>query len=120
MQQPSRTLTPWWWTVLLDESGKMVSARPVSGDPALYEKAVNDDCRAAIALTKQLNDEPVNSHSEKELERAYTRIIKKHKFLKPELAGYVARAAARLSFIYEPVKRARKKQLARERKLELS
>jgi len=27
-------------SVLLDEGGKMISARPVSGDPALYEKAV--------------------------------------------------------------------------------
>lgn len=27
-------------SVLLDERGKMVSARPVSGDPALYEKAI--------------------------------------------------------------------------------
>jgi len=34
-------------------------------------------------------------------------MIKKNKLLKPELAVYVARAAARLSFIYEPVKRAR-------------
>jgi hypothetical protein len=67
-----------------------------------------DDCHAAITLTKQLNDEPVNSRSEKELERAYIRIIKKNKFLEPELAGYVARAAARLSFIYEPVRRAKK------------
>jgi hypothetical protein len=68
----------------------------------------HDDCRAAIALTKQLNDEPVNSRSEKELESAYIRIIKKNKFLEPELAGYLARAAARLSFIFEPVRRAKK------------
>lgn len=64
-----------------------------------------DDCHAAVTLTKQLNDELVDSRSEKELERAYIRIIKKNKFVKPELAGYVARAAARLSFIYEPVRR---------------
>jgi hypothetical protein len=79
-----------------------------------------DDCHAAVTLTRQLNHEPVNRRSEKELERAYTRIIKKNKFVKPELAGYVARAAARLSFIYGPVRRARKKQLAREHKLEFS
>jgi hypothetical protein len=79
-----------------------------------------DECQAAIKLTKQLNDEPVNSRSEKELESAYKRILKKNKLIKPELAGYVARAAARLSFIYEPVRRARKKQLAREHKLELT
>lgn len=70
-----------------------------------------DDCHAAITLTKQLNDELVDNRSEKELERAYIRIIKKNKFVKPELAGYVARAAARLSFIYEPVRRAKKEAI---------
>jgi hypothetical protein len=70
-----------------------------------------DDCHAAITLTKKLNDEPVDSRSEKELEKAYIRIIKKNNFLKPEIAGHVARAAARLSFIYEPVRRAKKEAI---------
>ena len=68
-----------------------------------------DECDAAVALTKQLNEEPVNNRSEEELESAYIRIIQKKRFLKPEFAGHVARAAARLSVIYEPVKKRRKK-----------
>jgi len=63
-----------------------------------------DDCRAAVSLTKQLNDEAVSDRSEKELERAYIRIVKKNKLLEPQFAGHVARAAARLSIIYEPVR----------------
>jgi hypothetical protein len=71
-----------------------------------------EDCQAAITLTKQLKAEPVNRRSEKELERAYLRLIKKNKLLKTEFAVYVARAAARLSVIYEPVK----KEYARKRR----
>lgn len=68
----------------------------------------HNDCNEAITLTKELNDEPVNSRSEKELETAYTGIINENSLVNAGLASSVARAAARLSFIYEPVKRARK------------
>lgn len=63
-----------------------------------------DDCEAAIALTQQLNTEPVDGCSEKELETAYSKIIKTNRLLNPKFTDHVARAAARLSFIYEPVK----------------
>jgi len=70
-----------------------------------------DDCDLAITLTRQLNDEPVNNRSEKELESVYTDIIKNNRLLNPKLIGHVARAAARLSVIYEPVKRAKKETI---------
>jgi hypothetical protein len=65
-----------------------------------------NDCKTAVALSKQLNEEPVKNRSEKQLESAYIGIINKRRLLGKELAGHVARAAARLSFIYEPVKKA--------------
>jgi hypothetical protein len=68
----------------------------------------HDDCAAAVTLTKQLNDESVDNRSEEKLASAYLDIINKNRLLSPELAGHVARAAARLSIIYEPVKRAKK------------
>ena len=70
-----------------------------------------DDCRSAIALAKQLNDEPESGRSEEELEKAYSRIINKNRLLNPEFADHVARAAARLTLIYQPVKRAREEAI---------
>ncbi len=63
-----------------------------------------DDCAAAVALTKELNDEKVN-RSEKELKVAYLRMIKKSKLITPELVEHVASAAVKLARYYEPVKR---------------
>lgn len=63
-----------------------------------------DDCVKAIALTTELKHEPVDDRSEAELEATYTQIIKTGRLLSPGHTVHVARAAAKLSFIYEPVR----------------
>jgi hypothetical protein len=64
-----------------------------------------DDCSAAIILAKNLNAVPAANRSERDLKTDYAAIINKSRLLQPNLVDPVARAAARLSFIYEPVER---------------
>jgi len=65
-----------------------------------------DECQAAITLRKEFDRVPVYGRSEAELASAYKHIIDRNKLLADELGLPVARAAARLAVIYEPVKQA--------------
>src|SRR5258708_8039159 len=55
-----------------------------------------DECAAAIAVTRLLNQERVDARSPKLVEAAYKRIIRKSKLIDRELISPLARAAARL------------------------
>ncbi|MFZ0751504.1 MAG: hypothetical protein WAM70_19225, partial [Pyrinomonadaceae bacterium] len=64
-----------------------------------------EDCSAAIILAKNLNAVAASHRSERDLKADYAAIINESRLLHPNLVDPVARATARLSFIYEPVER---------------